>query len=254
MEDFYYSGGVPALMGQIGHLLDLGNVTITGETLGQNIAGCIVHNTDVIRSVDDALDPEGGLAVLYGNLAPTGAIIKPTAASESLMTHTGRAVVFEDHEDLFQRIDDPDLDVAPDDVLVMKNSGPIGGPGMPEWGFLPIPKKILVTGVRDMVRISDARMSGTAFGTVIVHVTPESAKQGPLSVVKNGDQVRLDVPKRKLELLISEKEMSSRLEECIPMGQRFVRGFKRFHEEHTMQADKGCDFDFLRAEELQSQD
>ena len=254
MEDFYYSGGVPALMGQIGHLLDLENMTITGETLGHNIAGYIVHNTDVIRSVDDALDPEGGLAVLYGNLAPTGAIIKPTAASESLMTHTGRAVVFEDHEDLFQRIDDPDLDVAPEDVLVMKNSGPIGGPGMPEWGFLPIPKKILITGVRDMVRISDARMSGTAFGTVVVHVTPESAMQGPLSVVKNGDQIRLDVPNRKLELLISQMEMSSRLEECLPAGQRFARGFKRFHEENTMQADKGCDFGFLRAEELQSQD
>lgn len=254
MEDFYYSGGVPALMNKISHILDLDATTVTGKSLGDNIAGHVVHNTDVIRSVDDALDPEGGLAVLYGNLAPTGAIIKPTAATERLMVHTGRAVVFEDHDDLFNRIDAPDLDVGPEDILVMKNCGPVGGPGMPEWGFLPIPKKILATGVRDMVRISDARMSGTAFGTVVVHVTPESAKGGPLSLVKNGDQISLDVPKRKIEILVSPEEMSAREREEIRPGHEYRRGFKRLHAQHIMQADKGCDFDFLRSEDLQKED
>ena len=251
MEDFYYAGGVPALMNRISHLLGLDNVTVTGKTLGQNIAGQEAHLPDVIRTVDEALDPEGGLAVLYGNLAPTGAIIKPTAASPDLMVHTGRAVVFNDHDDLFARIDDPNLDVTPNDVLVMKNGGPIGAPGLPEWGFLPIPKKILATGIRDMVRISDARMSGTAFGTVVVHVSPESANGGPLSAVEDGDQITLDVPNRRLSLDISDSEMDARIKANFEKGPEFKRGFKWLHARHITQADKGCDFDFLRAESLQ---
>ena len=251
MEDFYYAGGVPALMNRISHLLDLDNVTVTGKTLGQNIAGQEAHLPDVIRTVDEALDPEGGLAVLYGNLAPTGAIIKPTAASPDLMVHTGRAVVFNDHDDLFARIDDPNLDVTPNDVLVMKNGGPIGAPGIPEWGFLPIPKKILATGIRDMVRISDARMSGTAFGTVVVHASPESANGGPLSAVEDGGQITLDVPNRRLSLDISDSEMDARIKANFVKGPEFKRGFKWLHARHITQADKGCDFDFLRAESLQ---
>ena len=251
MEDFYYAGGVPALMNRISHLLDLSNVTVTEKTLGENIAGQQAHLPDVIRSIDDALDPEGGLAVLYGNLAPTGAIIKPTAASPELMVHTGRAVVFNDHDDLSARIDDPDLDVTPNDVLVMKNGGPIGASGMPEWGFLPIPKKILATGVRDMVRISDSRMSGTAFGTVVVHASPESANGGPLSAVENGDRITLDVPNRRLSLDISDSEMDGRIKANFAEGPEHRRGFKWLHARHITQADKGCDFDFLRSESLQ---
>ncbi|MCH2309958.1 MAG: dihydroxy-acid dehydratase [SAR202 cluster bacterium] len=251
MEDFYYAGGVPAMMQRISHLLNLDSETITGKSLGENITGSFVHNDDIIRSVDNALDPEGGLAVLKGNLAPTGAIIKPTAASSELMVHKGKAVVFEDHDDLAARIDDPDLEVSPEDILVMKNSGPVGARGIPEWGFLPIPKKILATGVRDMVRLSDARMSGTAFGTVVVHVTPESANGGPLSAVRNGDMIEIDVPNRKLNLLISEDEMKSRVSEKIYEGPQFKRGFKWLHARHILQADLGCDFDFLIHEDLQ---
>jgi len=252
MEDFYYAGGVPALMGRIESILDLDNITVTGRTLGENIAGHLVHNEDIIRPMSNPLDPEGGLAVLYGNIAPTGAVIKPTAASPDLMVHKGKAIVFEDHDDLGNRIDDPDLEVSPDDILVMKNSGPIGGPGIPEWGFLPIPKKILATGVRDMVRLSDARMSGTAFGTVVVHVTPESAGGGPLSAIREGDMIELDVPNRKLNLLVTDEELAERLNAHKNKAPDFKRGYKWLHAQHILQADKGCDFDFLRAESLQS--
>ena len=252
MEDFYYAGGVPALMGRIESILDLDNITVTGKTLGENIAGHLVHNEDIIRPMSNPLDPEGGLAVLYGNIAPTGAVIKPTAASPDLMVHKGKAIVFEDHDDLGNRIDDPDLEVSPDDILVMKNSGPIGGPGIPEWGFLPIPKKILATGVRDMVRLSDARMSGTAFGTVVVHVTPESAGGGPLSAIRDGDMIELDVPNRKLNLLVTDEELAERLNAHKNRAPDFKRGYKWLHAQHILQADKGCDFDFLRAESLQS--
>ena len=252
MEDFYYAGGVPALMGRIESILGLDNITVTGRTLGENIAGHLVHNEDIIRPMSNPLDPEGGLAVLYGNIAPTGAVIKPTAASPDLMVHKGKAIVFEDHDDLGNRIDDPGLEVSPDDILVMKNSGPIGGPGIPEWGFLPIPKKILATGVRDMVRLSDARMSGTAFGTVVVHVTPESAGGGPLSAIRDGDMIELDVPNRKLNLLVTDEELAERLNAHKNRAPDFKRGYKWLHAQHILQADKGCDFDFLRAESLQS--
>ena len=248
MEDFYYAGGLEALMGRISSLLDLDAPVVAGGALGDTIAAARVHNPEVIRTVDEPLDPEGGLAVLHGSLAPDGAIIKPTAASRDLLVHRGRAVVFEDHDDMEHRIDGPDLEVGPDDVLVMRNSGPVGGPGMPEWGFLPLPKRLLERGVRDMVRLSDARMSGTAFGTVVVHVAPESAVRGPLGAVRDGDLIELDVPNRRLDLLVEKREIERRLAETPPMEPHFKRGFGWLHSRHILQADQGCDFDFLRAE------
>jgi dihydroxy-acid dehydratase len=208
------------------------------------------HNHEVIRSLDTPLDPEGGLAVLYGSLAPDGAIIKPTAASPELLTHRGRAVVFENHEDMERRIDDPDLEVRPDDVLVMRQGGPLGAPGMPEWGFLPLPKKLLQQGIRDMVRISDARMSGTAFGTVVVHATPESAAGGPLAAVHTGDLIALDVPHRRLDLLVEPAEVARRLAAVPQPRSHYRRGYGWLFTQHILQADKGCDFDFLRAVSL----
>ncbi|HSQ56565.1 MAG TPA: dihydroxy-acid dehydratase, partial [Gemmata sp.] len=247
MEDFFYAGGLPALMAELAPLLDLSAPSVTGKSLGENIAGAKVWNREVIHPRAQPLHPEGGLAVLRGSLAPGGAIIKPTAASPSLLRHRGRAVVFEDHDDLNRRIDSTELDVRPDDVLVLRHSGPIGGPGMPEWGFLPIPRKLLAAGVRDMVRISDARMSGTAFGTVVVHVSPESAAGGPLAAVRDGDSIELDVPNRRLELLVEPKELTRRLAEASPRPPRVDRGYRWLYANHVLQADRGCDFDFLRA-------
>ena len=250
MEDFYYAGGVPALLNAISPLLDLEAQTVTGDSLGAGLLGAQSHNPALIRSLDEPLDAEGGLAVLNGSLAPDGAIIKPTAASPELLRHRGRAVVFEDHDDMDRRIDDPDLDVRPDDVLVMRNGGPLGGPGMPEWGFLPLPKKLLQQGVRDMVRISDARMSGTAFGTVVVHATPESAAGGPLAAVRNGDMIELNVPERRLDLLVEPEEIARRLAAQVRPPAPYRRGYGWLFAQHILQADKGCDFDFLRAEAL----
>jgi dihydroxy-acid dehydratase len=250
MEDFYYAGGLPALLTAMAPLLHLDTVTVTGRSLGDNIAGAQIHNHDLIRSLDTPLHAEGGLAVLYGSLAPEGAIIKPTAASAELLTHRGRAVVFEDHADMEHRIDDPNLDVRPDDVLVMRHAGPLGGPGMPEWGFLPLPKKLLQQGVRDMVRISDARMSGTAFGTVVVHVTPESAAGGPLAAVRTGDVIALDVPNRRLDLLVDPSEVARRLANTPVSSPHYRRGYGWLFGQHILQADKGCDFDFLLAERV----
>ncbi len=248
MEDFFYAGGIPALLNEISGLLHLNAPTVTGRTLGENISSARVDNAELIRNLNEPLDREGGLAVLHGSLAPEGAIIKPTAASAKLMTHRGRAIVFEDHRDMGRRIDDPDLDVRPDDVLVMRNSGPVGGPGMPEWGFLPLPQKLLRQRIRDMVRISDARMSGTAFGTVVVHVTPESAIGGPLAAVRTGDLIKLDVPNRRLDLLVEPPEIKRRLAETTRPEPHYSRGYGWLHARHILQADKGCDFDFLRAE------
>ena len=250
MEDFFYAGGLPALLNEMRSLLHTEQMTVTGKTLGENVAGTINHNPALIRSLDEPLNPEGGLAVVYGSLAPSGGVIKPTAASPELLTHRGRAVVFEDHDDMEHRIDEPDLDVTPDDVLVMRNAGPLGGPGMPEWGFLPLPRKLLQRGIRDMVRLSDARMSGTAFGTVVVHVTPESASGSPLAAVRNGDIIELDVPNRRLDLLVEEREVQRRLAEIPAQKPHFGRGYGVMYSQHVMQADKGCDFDFLRAEGL----
>ncbi len=248
MEDFYYAGGLPALHKEMLSLLDGDQMTVTGKTIKENVANAVNYNTDVIRTLENPISNEGGLAALYGSLAPRGAIIKPTAASESLLTHKGRAVVFNNHHEMDAEIDDPSLDIHPDDILVMRNSGPIGGPGMPEWGFLPLPKKILAMGIRDMVRLSDARMSGTAFGTVIVHVTPESASGGPLGAVKTGDEISLDVPNRKLDLCVSDREIQRRLSENTNVNKSETRGYKWMYSQHVLQSDEGCDFDFLRRE------
>ncbi|MBI4306721.1 MAG: dihydroxy-acid dehydratase, partial [Chloroflexi bacterium] len=245
MEDLFYAGGIGAVMKRIAPLLRLDAMTVSGKTLGQNIENDRVYNDSVIRTLENPLHAEGGIVALGGSLAPDGAIIKQTAASRDLLVHRGRAVVFEDYNDLHERIDSPDLDVQPDDVLVMKNAGPVGGPGMPEWGFLPLPKKILQKGIRDMVRISDARMSGTAFGTVVVHVAPEAAIGGPLGLVQSSDIISLDVPKRRLDLLVKPGELARRRKAWKPRDRHYDRGYGRLHLDHVLQAPRGCDFDFL---------
>jgi dihydroxy-acid dehydratase len=245
MEDFYYGGGLRALLTQIGDLLHLDCLTVNARSLGENIAGAKVHNTEVIRSMANPVASEGGTAVLYGNLAPDGAVIKPPAAERRLLQHIGPAVVFKDYNDMAARIDDENLVVDQDSVIVLQNAGPLGGPGMPEWGMLPIPKKLLKKGVRDMVRISDARMSGTSYGACVLHVAPESFIGGPLAFVRDGDLIELDVPNRKLHLRLSEEELSRRRAGWVKPQRRYERGFGALFSEHVTQADEGCDFDFL---------
>lgn len=252
MEDFAYAGGGPALLKELGPLLDLDAPTVTGRTLGENLADARNDNRGVIYSLDAPLQADGGLVVLRGSLAPGGAIIKRSAASPQLLKHRGRAVVFDSHEDLLARIDAPDLDVTADDILVMRGGGPLGGPGMPEWGLLPLPKKLLERGVRDMVRISDSRISGTARGTVVVHVTPESAAGGPLAAVRDGDLVELDVAARRLDLLVEESEIERRLAEARVSPLLPERGYARLYAQHVLQADRGCDFDFLLNGDLET--
>ncbi len=247
MEDFYYAGGLRALLWQIRDLLHLDCVTANGRKIGENIAGAPIHKSEVIRSLETPVSPQGGTAVLYGNLAPNGAVIKPTAAAKHLLQHTGPAVVFKDYNDLAARIDDENLEVDEDSVIVLQNAGPLGGPGMPEWGMLPIPKKLLKKGVRDMVRISDARMSGTSYGACILHVSPESYIGGPLAFVRDGDLIKLDVPTRKLQLLVGEEEMAKRKAAWVKPPRRYERGFGALFSKHVTQADQGCDFDFLHA-------
>ena len=247
MEDFYYAGGLRALLAQLGDKLKGDCLTVNGKTLGENIAAAKVYNADVIRTPDEALSKTGGLAVLRGNLAPDGAIIKPTAAEPHLLKHVGRAVVFSDYADMEKRIDDESLPVDETSVLVLKHGGPLGGPGMPEWGQLPIPKKLLKKGVRDMVRISDARMSGTSYGTCVLHVAPESYVGGPLAFVEDGDLIELDVEARKLELKVSDAELSKRRAAWKQPPVRYTRGYGALFSRHITQADKGCDFDFLHA-------
>src|SRR6185437_14235018 len=250
MEHFHHAGGVPKLMKQLGELIALDAKTITGQTLREVVATAEeVPGQDAIRGRDDPIKPEGGLAVLRGNLAPRGAVIKHAAATPRLMQHTGRAVVFESVEDMTLRIDQPDLDVSADDILVLRNAGPKGAPGMPEAGYLPIPKKLARGGVKDMVRISDARMSGTAFGTIVLHITPESAVGGPLALVRNGDMIRLDVAKRRIDLLVDEAELKKRQVALKPAGtpEWAQRGYAHLFNETILQADEGCDFDFMRA-------
>lgn len=246
MEDFFYAGGLPALMKEIESLLHLDVVTATGKTVGENIASAKCYNSDVIRPLSNPLKPQGGTVVLYGNLCPNGAVLKTSAASEKLMQHTGRAVVFEDHDDLKARVDDPNLDVDENCVLVLKNGGPVGGPGMPEWGNLPIPAKIYKKGIEDMVRISDARMSGTSYGTVVLHMAPESALGGPLAIVQNGDMIQLDTANRQLNLLVSNDEIRRRLSAWQKPARHYDRGYGKLFQEHILQANEGCDFDFLR--------
>ena len=245
MEDFYYAGGLRALLAEIADLLDLDAMTVNGKTLRDNIAGAETFNHDVILPRDKALVAQDSLAVLRGNLAPDGAVIKPAAAEPHLWRHTGPAVVFADYNDLAARIDDPALPVTKDSVLVLQNAGPQGAPGMPEWGQLPIPKKLLAGGVRDMVRISDARMSGTSYGACVLHVAPESFVGGPLAFVRDGDLIELDVPGRKLELKVSDGELARRRAEWKRPAPRFERGFGALYQQHITQADQGCDFDFL---------
>jgi dihydroxy-acid dehydratase len=248
MEDLYNAGGLGTILRELAPLLEREALTVTGRTLGALIdetpAG---EPQEVVRPRSAPVYREGGIAVLRGNLAPGGAIIKQSAASERLMTHTGRAVVFESLEDLAQRIDDPALDVTADGVLVLKNAGPRGAPGMPEAGYLPIPRKLAQQGVKDMVRISDARMSGTAFGSIVLHVTPESAVGGPLALVENGDRISIDVSARRLELLVDESELAARRTRWRPPPARTLdeRGYRRLYLESVQQADRGCDFDFL---------
>ena len=245
MEDFYYAGGLPALLARLTDLLDITCVTANGCTLEANLTDRVVCNDDVIRPRDRALDSQGGVAILRGNLAPDGAVIKHAAAEPRLLRHTGRAVVFKNYDDLEARIDDPALPVTSDSVLVLQNAGPLGGPGMPEWGMLPIPKKLLAQGVRDMVRISDARMSGTSYGACVLHVAPESFAGGPLAFVRDGDVIELDVPARRLTLQVSDEEIDRRRAAWTPRDAPYPRGFGRMYAQHVTQANLGCDFDFL---------
>jgi dihydroxy-acid dehydratase len=245
MEDFFYAGGLPALLRQLGTLLHGSAMTASGRTLADDIAGAEIYNDDVIRSSNRALQPEGGLAVLKGNLAPNGAVIKPSAMEARLQRHRGPAVVFRDYNDMAQRIDDPALEVTADSVLVLQNGGPQGGPGMPEWGQLPIPKKLLRDGVRDMLRISDARMSGTSYGACVLHVSPESYVGGPLALVRSGDVIAIDVPGRSLELAVPDAELQRRRAAWTPPTPRFARSYGALYHRHIGQAETGCDFDFL---------
>jgi dihydroxy-acid dehydratase len=249
MEHFHHAGGVPKLMAQLGDLIDLDARTITGATLREVVASAEdVPGQEVIRTRQSPIKPEGAMAVLHGNLAPRGAVIKHSAASERLLQHTGRAVVFDSVEDMTRRVDDPDLDVTADDVLVLRNAGPKGAPGMPEAGYLPIPRKLGRQGVKDMVRISDARMSGTAFGTIVLHITPESAVGGPLALVQNGDMIRLDVAQRSIDLMVDDAELQKRRAALPPATtpEWARRGYAHLFNRTILQADEGCDFDFMR--------
>ncbi len=247
MEDFFRAGGLRALLARVADRLDGDMLTVNGRTLGENIAGARCWNDDVIRPLADPVTEAGTLAVLRGNLAPDGAVIKPSAASPNLLRHEGRALVFDTYAELASRIDDPALDVDADTVLVLRNAGPVGAPGMPEWGNLPIPRKLLEAGVRDMVRISDARMSGTHFGTCVLHVAPESAVGGPLALVRTGDVIALDVPARTLTMRVSDDELARRRAAWGRPAPRYARGYTALHLRHVSQADKGCDYDFLAA-------
>lgn len=245
MEDFYYAGGLPALLRALSPHLNLGCLTVTGETLGENVANAEIYNADVIRSLDHPVLESGGLAILYGNLAPNGAVIKASAAEPQLLKHIGRAMVFDSFDEMNSRIDDPALDVDADSVLVLRNAGPKGAPGMPEWGNLPIPQKLLKAGVRDMVRISDARMSGTSYGACVLHVSPESFVGGPLALLKEGDVIELDVHARQLNMRVNEEDLAQRRAAWKPKQGIYPRGYGKLFMQHIQQADQGCDFDFL---------
>ena len=247
MEDFYYAGGLPALLSQIQDLLRLDAITANGRTIGENLAGAKIIKPEVIRPRSNPLAASGGTAILYGNLAPDGAVIKTAAADPKLMQHTGPAVVFRDYDDMEARMNQDDLAVDENSVLVLQNAGPLGGPGMPEWGMLPLPQKVLKKGIRDMVRISDARMSGTSYGTCVLHVSPESFVGGPLALVRDGDPIELDVANRRLNLLVSEDELARRRAAWTPPPARYGRGYGALYEERVTQAHQGCDFDFLTA-------
>lgn len=245
MEDFYYAGGLRALMAEMKELLHLDAMTVSGFPLGATLEGAEVYNSDVIRPLSNPIYHEGSLAVLKGNLAPDGCVVKPSACEERLRVHEGPALVFDSYPEMKAAIDDEDLDVTPDHVLILRNAGPKGGPGMPEWGMLPIPKKILKQGYRDMLRISDARMSGTSYGACILHVAPESHVGGPLSLVRTGDIIRVDVPNRTIDMLVDEVTLAKRRAEWTRPADRYERGYGWMFSKHIKQANEGCDFDFL---------
>ena len=249
MEDFWFAGGLLGLLSRLTAQLHLDARTVNGRTLGENLAGAQVWNDDVIRPLDHPVtgDPatRGTLAVLHGNLAPSGCVIKPSAATAELLVHQGPALVFDNHAELSARIEDPALQVTKDTVLVLRNAGPVGAPGFPEWGNLPIPKKLLQQGVRDMVRISDARMSGTHYGTCVLHVAPEAAIGGPLALVETGDIIEIDVPQRRIHLAVGDAELARRRAAWTPPPLRFERSYAKLYQQHVTQADAGCDFDFL---------
>jgi dihydroxy-acid dehydratase len=246
MEDFFYAGGLPVVLKELLPLLHQEARTVNGHSIAHNVRDATCWNEDVIRPLTMPLAREGGLAILTGNRCPDGAVIKVSAASPQLLTHRGRAVVFEDHADLHTRIDDPSLPVDENSVLVLKHVGPKGAPGMPEWGAAPVPARLLKKGVKDLVRISDARMSGTSYGTVVLHVAPESAVGGPLALLHDGDEIELDVPKRTLTLRVSTEELAKRKAAWRPRPPHFTRGYGRMFLEHILQANEGCDFDYLR--------
>jgi len=245
MEDFYYAGGLRAFLTQLGDLIDGAAKQCNGRTIAENIAGAEVHNAEVIRPRSNPVVAKDGLAVLRGNLAPRGAIIKPAAMEKRFYKHQGRAVVFKDYNDLSARIDDPELAVDENSAIVLQSAGPQGAPGLPEWGQLPIPQKLLKKGVRDMLRISDARMSGTSYGACVLHVTPESHVGGPLALVRDGDLISIDIEARRLELMISDEEMAKRKAAWKAPAPKFTRGYGVLYLKHIQQADQGCDFDFL---------
>jgi dihydroxy-acid dehydratase len=246
MEDFFYAGGLPVVLKELLPLLHGDALTVNGRTLADNVRDATCWNEDIIRPLNVPLASEGGTVILFGNLCPDGAVLKQSAASAHLLTHRGRAVVFQDHDDLARRIDDPSLPIDETSILVLKHAGPKGAPGMPEWGAAPIPARLLKQGVKDMVRISDARMSGTSYGTVILHVAPESAVGGPLALVRDDDEIELDVPKRTLTLRVSDEELARRRAVWTPPPPHFTSGYGRLFLDHVLQANDGCDFDILR--------
>jgi dihydroxy-acid dehydratase len=245
MEDFYYAGGLRALMARLGDRLNLDAMTVSGKPLGETLEDAVVYNDDVIRPLDKPIYHEGSLAILKGNLAPDGCVIKPSACRPDLLVHEGPALVFDSYPEMKAAIDDEDLDVTADHILVLRNAGPKGGPGMPEWGMLPIPRKLLNQGVRDMLRLSDARMSGTSYGACILHVAPEAHVGGPLALVKTGDIIRVDVPNRSIDMLVDEATLAQRKAAWQRPAPRYERGYGWMFINHITQADKGCDFDFL---------
>jgi dihydroxy-acid dehydratase len=247
MEDFFYAGGLRALMAELAPLLDLNCLTVTGKSVKENIAGAKVYLRDVIHPMSDPVSSEPATGVLFGNLAPRGAIIKPSAVEKRLLKHRGPALAFEDYNHMAAMIERDDLDVTPDHVLVLKNAGPKGGPGMPEWGMLPIPRKLVKQGVRDMLRVSDARMSGTSYGACVLHVSPESYVGGPLAFVQTGDPIEVDVAGRSINLMIPDDEMARRRAAWKAPAPRYERGYGAMFSNHIGQADEGCDFDFLAA-------
>jgi dihydroxy-acid dehydratase len=245
MEDFYFAGGLPALLKQVDDLLDGTCMTVNGKSLGENISDAQTWNEEVIRPRSKPLSNEGGTAVLRGNICPNGAVIKHSAMEPKFLKHTGKAVVFNDYEDLAKRLDDPSLDITADSIMVLRSAGPIGAPGMPEWGMLPLPKRLLESGVRDILRMSDARMSGTSYGACILHVAPESAVGGPLALVRTGDTITLDVPARSLTLNVSDEELAKRKADWKPAPRKVDRGYLHLFLKEVTQADEGCDFRFL---------